>query len=44
MPALRICHIGRAERASSTSQTLERAKDLGFDTVLVAEGSAARFE
>jgi starch synthase (maltosyl-transferring) len=41
MPALRICHIGRAERASSTSQTLERAKDLGFDTVLVAEGSAA---
>jgi starch synthase (maltosyl-transferring) len=39
MPAPRICHIGRAERASDTWQTLERAKDLGFDTVL-AEAAA----
>jgi starch synthase (maltosyl-transferring) len=34
MPAPRICHIGRAERAGDTWQTLERAKSLGFDTVL----------
>ncbi|MBV9063901.1 MAG: alpha-1,4-glucan--maltose-1-phosphate maltosyltransferase [Alphaproteobacteria bacterium] len=39
MPAPRICHIGRAERAGSAWQTLERAKDLGFDTVLTAAGS-----
>jgi len=38
MPAPRICHIGRAERAGSTWQTLERAKDLGFDTVLAEMG------
>ncbi len=38
MPAPRICHIGRAERASEIWQTLERAKDLGFDTVLGEAG------
>src|SRR3954471_5801079 len=29
------CHICRAEKAGSTWQTLERVKNLGFDTVLV---------
>jgi len=35
MPAPRICHIGQAEKAGSTWQTLERVQSLGFDTVLV---------
>ncbi len=35
MPAPRICHIGRAENASSTWHVLERVQALGFDTVLV---------
>jgi starch synthase (maltosyl-transferring) len=40
MPALRICHIGRAEKAGATWQTLERASDLGFDTALVDIGAS----
>ncbi|HEY1961317.1 MAG TPA: alpha-1,4-glucan--maltose-1-phosphate maltosyltransferase [Rhizomicrobium sp.] len=39
MPAPRICHIGRAERAGDAWQTLERAKELGFDTVLAEAGA-----
>ena len=40
MPALRLCHIGRAEKAGSTWQTLQRASELGFDTVVVEPGVA----
>jgi starch synthase (maltosyl-transferring) len=40
MPALRICHIGRAEKAGSTWQTLRRVSELGFDTVLAEPGMA----
>ena len=40
MPALRICHIGRAEKAGSTWQRLERASELGFDTILAEPGVA----
>jgi starch synthase (maltosyl-transferring) len=39
MPALRICHIGRAEKVGPTWQTLERARTLGFDTILIEGGA-----
>ena len=36
---LRICHIGVAEKAGAAWQTLERVRELGFDTVLADNGS-----
>ncbi|HTK79243.1 MAG TPA: maltotransferase domain-containing protein [Rhizomicrobium sp.] len=39
MSAPRICHVGRIETASRGWHVLERARRLGFDTVLAAPGN-----
>src|SRR6184192_2409347 len=39
MSAPRICHVGRIETASLGWQVLERARRLGFDTVLAVPGN-----